>query len=106
MMKQILCVDLPWVNEEMKKLFLDKYFFPYEKGYGVKLYKLQEQNEYQTRIINGIISDHQKSKRKLQKSLMEESLFPKNMGKINHEDLERSFSFSISKLDYLKKSNI
>ena len=26
----------------MKNLFLDKYFFPYGKGYGVKLFKEDE----------------------------------------------------------------
>ena len=30
------------LNEDMKNLFLDKYFFPYGKGYGVKLFREDE----------------------------------------------------------------
>ena len=57
--KEILSGDLLWINEEMKKLFLDKYFYPYGKGYGVKLYRIEDQNEYQAQVINGILNDHQ-----------------------------------------------
>lgn len=30
------------LNEDMKNLFLDKYFFPYGKGYSVKLFREDE----------------------------------------------------------------
>ena len=56
--KDIISQDLPWINEEMKKLFLDKYFYPYGKGYGVKLYRIEDQSECQLQIINGILNDH------------------------------------------------
>jgi hypothetical protein len=41
-MKAILEECLPIINEEMKKLFLDKYFFPYSKGITLKLLKTDE----------------------------------------------------------------
>lgn len=56
--KAILEESLPFINEEMKKLFLDKYFYPYGKGIGIKLFKTEEQPEQTLKIINGIISDH------------------------------------------------
>ena len=31
--------ELTFINEEMKKLFLDKYFYPLGKGIGVKLFR-------------------------------------------------------------------
>lgn len=43
----------------MKKLFLDKYFYPYGKGIGIKLFKPDEQPATVQKIINGIISDHE-----------------------------------------------
>ena len=51
------------INEEMKKLFLDKYFYPYGKGIGVKLFRIEEQNEISRNIINGIITDHEHTER-------------------------------------------
>ena len=90
----------------MKKLFLDKYFYPYGKGYGIKLYRFEDQNQYQTQVINGILSDHQNTQRQKEAKMMEETLFPTHgSSKFNHEDLERSFSFSLSKLQYLRKEN-
>lgn len=38
-MKSILRDELAWINEEMKKLFLDKYFYPLGKGIGIKLFR-------------------------------------------------------------------
>ena len=43
-MRTILSDSLIDINEEMKKLFLDKYFYPYGKGIGVKLFSIEEQN--------------------------------------------------------------
>ncbi len=40
MLKYLLEDELIKLNEDMKNLFLDKYFFPYGKGYIVKLLKL------------------------------------------------------------------
>lgn len=42
MIKYIVEEVLPKINEEMKNLFLDKYFFPYGKGFGVKLFKEED----------------------------------------------------------------
>ena len=39
MMKAVLKDELSEINEEMKKLFLDKYFYPLGKGIGIKLFK-------------------------------------------------------------------
>jgi hypothetical protein len=36
--------SLPYINEEMKKLFLDKYFYPYGKGIGIRLFRVEEQS--------------------------------------------------------------
>ena len=44
LVKIILEECLPSINEEMKKLFLDKYFYPYGKGIGVRLFRAEEQN--------------------------------------------------------------
>lgn len=43
-MKGILNQSLLIINEEMKKLFLDKYFYPYGKGIGVRLFRAEEQS--------------------------------------------------------------
>jgi hypothetical protein len=37
--RHIIVDELNYFNEEMKNLFLDKYYFPYGKGYGVTLLK-------------------------------------------------------------------
>ena len=36
--------ELIYINEEMKKLFLDKYFYPLGRGIGVKLFRPEEQS--------------------------------------------------------------
>lgn len=43
-MRGILIDELNCVNEEMKRLFLDKYFYPLGKGIGVKLFRPEEQS--------------------------------------------------------------
>ena len=57
-LKGILKDELPFVNEEMKKLFLDKYFYPLGKGIGIKLFKPEEQGAENTKTIQGIMNDH------------------------------------------------
>ena len=64
LMKAILDECLPFINEEMKKLFLDKYFYPYGKGICVKLFRTEEQNDQCCKIIKGIISDHEETERR------------------------------------------
>jgi hypothetical protein len=48
----------------MKKLFLDKYFYPFGKGIGIRLFRMEEQSESAIKMINGIISDHKETERK------------------------------------------
>lgn len=48
----------------MKKLFLDKYFYPYGKGIGIKLFRIEEQCEQTTKLINGILQDHKETERR------------------------------------------
>lgn len=38
-MRGVLADELISINEEMKKLFLDKYFYPLGRGIGVKLFR-------------------------------------------------------------------
>jgi hypothetical protein len=38
-MRGVLAEELIYINEEMKKLFLDKYFYPLGRGIGVKLFR-------------------------------------------------------------------
>lgn len=47
----------------MKKLFLDKYFYPLGKGIGIKLFRPEEQPQQSTKIIMGIINDHEDTNR-------------------------------------------
>lgn len=42
----------------MKKIFLDKYFYPYGKGYGIKLYKLEDLGYEKGKIVRGILNGH------------------------------------------------
>jgi len=43
----------------MKKLFLDKYFYPFGKGIGIRLFRTEEQGEQTLKVIKGIISNHE-----------------------------------------------
>jgi hypothetical protein len=47
----------------MKKLFLDKYFYPLGKGIGVKLFRPEEQTIECERTIKAIVSDHEDTER-------------------------------------------
>ena len=62
-MKTILKDELAWINQEMKKLFLDKYFYPLGKGIGIKLFRPQQQGGESSKIIKGIMSDHEQTNR-------------------------------------------
>lgn len=63
MMQAVLRDELPSINEEMKKLFLDKYFYPLGKGIGIKLFRTEELPIESEKVINGIISDHENTNR-------------------------------------------
>ena len=89
MVKIILEECLPVINEEMKKLFLDKYFYPYGKGIGVRLFRTEEQNEECAKVINGIVNDHKDTERKLAQEDLEKTLFPEE-GTVNLEFFEQT----------------
>lgn len=42
MLRYVLEDQLIAINEHMKNLFLDKYFFPFGQGYAVKLLRVEE----------------------------------------------------------------
>jgi hypothetical protein len=62
-MRGILLEELSTINEEMKKLFLDKYFYPLGKGIGVKLFRPEEQTLECEKTIEAIVSDHENTER-------------------------------------------
>lgn len=62
-MQVVLRDELPSINEEMKKLFLDKYFYPLGKGIGIKLFRTEELPIESEKVIKGIISDHANTER-------------------------------------------
>lgn len=66
----------------MKKLFLDKYFYPLGKGICIRLFRIEEQNEQTIKIIKGIISNHQETERCKAYTELENTLFPEE-GKVN-----------------------
>lgn len=55
--------ELVSINEEMKKLFLDKYFYPLGRGIGVKLFRPEEQSAEFEKTINSIVNNHEETER-------------------------------------------
>ena len=55
----------------MKKLFLDKYFYPYGKGIGIKLFRLEDQTDHSEKIIKGILTNHEETERRNQQIELE-----------------------------------
>ena len=53
----------------MKNLFLDKYFFPYGKGYGVKLFREDELTGKPKDFIDSLHELNSKNKRKKEKKM-------------------------------------
>lgn len=47
----------------MKKLFLDKYFYPLGRGIGVKLFRPEEQGVECEKTIHAIVSNHEDTER-------------------------------------------
>ena len=60
----------------MKKLFLDKYFYPLGRGIGVKLFRPEEQSAEFEKTINSIVNNHQETERVRQQKELEDTLFP------------------------------
>lgn len=75
-MRGMLMDELTFINEEMKKLFLDKYFYPLGKGIGVKLFKPEEQTQECERVIRAIVNDHEDTEREKRHQQLEKTLFP------------------------------
>lgn len=73
----------------MKKLFLDKYFYPYGKGIGIKLYKTEDQNEETSKKIKGILYDHKETERRQARQQLQGTLFPEE-GEFNYNFFEES----------------
>jgi hypothetical protein len=57
------------LNEDMKNLFLDKYFFPYGKGYGVKLFREDELTGNTREFVDEIMSMSARNRPKKQKKV-------------------------------------
>lgn len=47
----------------MKKLFLDKYFYPLGKGIAIKLFRPEEQTQECEKAIKAIVSNHEDTER-------------------------------------------
>ena len=60
----------------MKKLFLDKYFYPLGRGIGVKLFRPEEQSADFEKTINSIVNNHQETERINRHRELEDTLFP------------------------------
>lgn len=75
-MKGILDDELTYINEEMKKLFLDKYFYPLGKGIAIKLFRPEEQTQECERAIKAIVSNHEDTERERKHLELENTLFP------------------------------
>ncbi len=60
----------------MKKLFLDKYFYPLGRGIGVKLFRPEEQGPECEKTIQGIVSNHEETEREQKREELEKTLFP------------------------------
>ena len=60
----------------MKKLFLDKYFYPLGRGIGVKLFRPEEQSAQFQKTINSIVNNHEQTERVRRNKELEDTLFP------------------------------
>ena len=59
----------------MKNLFLDKYFFPYGKGYGVKLFREDELTGDSKDFVDKLYEMKNKRKEKKKKMTLDRILF-------------------------------
>ncbi len=85
MIKYIVEEVLPKINEEMKNLFLDKYFFPYGKGFGVKLFKEEELTGNNRQFMDSLSQQvYEKRPRRNKKMSLDRILFDEK-GRLNPE---------------------
>ena len=75
-MRGVLVDELSFINEEMKKLFLDKYFYPLGRGIGVKLFRPEEESVECEKTFTAIMNDHLETERHRKQEELEKTLFP------------------------------
>jgi hypothetical protein len=68
----------------MKNLFLDKYFFPFGHGYGVKLLKIEELADNSKDFVDDLLFNMPIKVRKPKKKTLDNILFDEQ-GKLNPE---------------------
>ena len=73
------------LNEDMKNLFLDKYFFPYGKGYSVKLFREDELSGSSKEYIDYLLMMGCKKKEKKTKKMTLDSILFDQSGHLNPE---------------------
>jgi hypothetical protein len=69
MIKYVLEDVVIKLNEDMKNLFLDKYYFPYGKGFGVKLFRDDELTGSAKDFVDELYSKSLKPKRQKKMTL-------------------------------------
>lgn len=85
MMKYVLEDVLIKINEEMKNLFLDKYYFPYGRGLGVKLMKEEDFSGPHRDFVDSLnMMDLEKKKKPKKKMTLDKFLFDQS-GRLNPE---------------------
>lgn len=89
----------------MKKLFLDKYFYPYGKGICIRLFRSEEQNQQCIKVIKGILSDHKDTERRHAQEDLEKTLFPED-GKIDLAFYEQSLRHQVPKYEEINYEQV
>jgi len=98
MLKCVIYEELPKINEDMKNLFLDKYYCPYNKGFGVKLLKeemLVEKNPGFMEILSKTNYKAQATKvRKMKKLMTLDKFLFGDKGHLNQEVIQNLSSWT------------
>lgn len=69
----------------MKNLFLDKYYFPYGKGYGVKLFREDQLTGSMRTYVDELLSESYRNKPKKQKKKTLDNILFDESGHLNPE---------------------
>lgn len=70
----------------MKNLFLDKYYFPYGKGFGVKLFKEEDLTGHRREYVDKLsVLDQQIKPKKNKKKMTLDKLLFDHSGRLNPE---------------------
>lgn len=83
-LKYILEIELLKINEDMMSLFLNSSFFPFGKGYGVKLFKVDDLPDQTRDYAESIMYAERVRPRKPKKVTLDSLLFDRT-GKLNPE---------------------